>query len=107
MQLTDLKWLPLKFSLCFSKDAALVSNMQQRYDVFFLNRDIQDMSEREAENPPVENAGDDFEKTPEKQDVMESRSHRYRVDSGLWALINQVKYSEEVITTYLYGNLQN
>ncbi|GAA6230656.1 uncharacterized protein C1orf87 homolog isoform X2 [Lates japonicus] len=53
-------------------------------------QDIQDMSEREAENPPVENAGDDFEKTPEKQDVMESRSHRHRVDSGLWAVINQV-----------------
>ncbi|XP_044055280.1 uncharacterized protein C1orf87 [Siniperca chuatsi] len=53
--------------------------------------DAGDSSQKE-ENPPVEAAfDDDFEKPPERQDV--SRSHRQvqnRVDSALWAVINQV-----------------
>ena len=59
----------------------------------FPNRDSGDVSERE-DSRPVEAACDgDFKKPPEKQDVMVSSSDRKvenRVDSALWAVIQQV-----------------
>ncbi|XP_038572934.1 uncharacterized protein C1orf87 [Micropterus salmoides] len=50
--------------------------------------DAADSSKKEAKSPPVEAVSDD-----KRQDVMMSRSHRRiqnRVDSTLWASINQV-----------------
>ncbi|KAL7396135.1 hypothetical protein ABVT39_000973 [Epinephelus coioides] len=59
--------------------------------------DSGEMAQKEA-NPPAEAALGDFKKTPENQDVTVSRSHRqvqHRVDSALWAVINQTAASED------------
>ncbi|XP_037625948.1 uncharacterized protein C1orf87 isoform X2 [Sebastes umbrosus] len=46
---------------------------------------------KKEENPSVDVSDDDFQKAPENQAVMVSRSQvQHRVDSALWAVINQV-----------------
>lgn len=80
---------------------------------FSLNRDTGGTSKKE-ENPPVEAVfNGDLEKPPEKQDVMVSRSHRQvksRVDSALWAVLNQVNdglLGSQNNILIVYSSLQN
>lgn len=59
----------------------------------FPNRESGDVSKKEESHPVEATYDGDFKKPPEKQDVLVSSSDRKvenRVDSALWAVIQQV-----------------
>ncbi|XP_049443052.1 uncharacterized protein C1orf87 [Epinephelus fuscoguttatus] len=70
----------------------IIGSKQVKQFIEEPKEDSGEMAQKET-NPPAEAALGDFKKTPENQDVTVSRSHRqvqHRVDSALWAVINQV-----------------